>query len=812
MAGEGLTRYAFPGQIQQWRFWSPGVANSTPALGRTVAAYLLVGLHLGYVVLFYFLTSRLDGWWTPAETLVAPDLLATYLPGLSAASMSLFAALWEESVFRAVPIAIAAIAGMRFGRQKIWIVSAILIQALVFAASHANYPQMPAYARIVELTAPAIVWGFVYLHFGLVPTILAHFAYNLSLSSVPLFAMEVPGIWANRLFLILVGLIPLFVVVGSRLRRGAASAVPDWAFNRAWSPSRGPEGGAVPDTPPPSTGPAQAPSFEEAPPLADAPDVSGPPSPDDGEPSDALPHRWKVAAGVAALSGMILWASSQSLRPPSPTIGIDLSEAVDLATAAAVERGMVADAGWRPLPTIRSNQGLSHDFVWEAGGEEVYSSLLGSYLREPHWYVRFVRFHALPEERVEEYQVLLDGSGMTRETRHRIPEARPGASLEEEAARDISRSVVESHFPGRFGDLEEIAAEETTQPARTDWTFTYRDSATIVPSGGEARFVVRLAGESILGAERLVHVPEDWARERRAQASRRLLIVGGSVGFFILLFGACAVVGIVKWSRRSLETRPLMVVGFGVAIVSILAALNGWPSVSAGFTTLQPYGLQAGAAIIGVVLSLLVLAFSVGLNAALAHTWLPGRRADGGLARWLGLGLGLLVAGLFAALALIPRSTAPDWPSYGSLVTFAPAAEALLTPLMDLFLGATVLLLIVAILEQRTQGWRKGRSLPALGLLVLGLALMQSWASESLALWLLFGVIAAVGMLSLYWLAREAGWAVLPWVVCGMVIAEQAEVWIASPGVGTVLAGLLGVALLLAVAVRWDRSLATGGV
>jgi hypothetical protein len=251
-----------------------------------------------------------------------------------------------------------------------------------------------------------------------------------------------------------------------------------------------------------------------------------------------------------------------------------------------------------------------------------------------------------------------------------------------------------------------------------------------------------------------------------------------------------------------------MVVGLGIAAVSILAALNGWPSVSAGFTTLQPYGLQAGAAVIGVVLSLLVLAFSVGLNAALSHTWLPSRRADGGRARWLGLGLGILIAGLFAALAQVPRSTAPDWPSYASLVTFAPALEAVLTPLMDLFLGATVLLLIAAILEQRTRGWREGRSLPALGLLVLGLALMQSWASESVGLWLLLGTLGAIGMLSLYRAARLTGWAILPWVVCGMVIVEQVEQWIASPGVGTILTGLVGVALLLAVATRWDRSLA----
>ena len=107
------------------------------------------------MVLFYLGTSRLEGWWTPAEALVQPDLLATYMPWLQAVSVSLFASFWEESVFRAVPIACAALIGARYGRRNLWIWGAVVVQAVVFAAGHANYPQLPAYARVVEL-APRI--------------------------------------------------------------------------------------------------------------------------------------------------------------------------------------------------------------------------------------------------------------------------------------------------------------------------------------------------------------------------------------------------------------------------------------------------------------------------------------------------------------------------------------------------------------------------------------------------------------------------------------------------------------------------------
>ena len=52
MTGEGLLRLGFPHQIQQWKIWAPGVANSDSALGRTAAPYLVLGLKLGLVVVF----------------------------------------------------------------------------------------------------------------------------------------------------------------------------------------------------------------------------------------------------------------------------------------------------------------------------------------------------------------------------------------------------------------------------------------------------------------------------------------------------------------------------------------------------------------------------------------------------------------------------------------------------------------------------------------------------------------------------------------------------------------------------------------
>ena len=53
MAGEPLTRRAFPQQINFWNLWSKGASNSIQVLGRTVGGYFMIGLDLAFVITFY---------------------------------------------------------------------------------------------------------------------------------------------------------------------------------------------------------------------------------------------------------------------------------------------------------------------------------------------------------------------------------------------------------------------------------------------------------------------------------------------------------------------------------------------------------------------------------------------------------------------------------------------------------------------------------------------------------------------------------------------------------------------------------------
>ena len=220
MAAESLSRQAFPHHLQFWRCWSRDGARSWAVLGQTAAGYLIVGIDLAFVVGFYWVTIGYLGWWSPSDVLVNPDSLASVLPWLTPLAASLQAGFWEECLFRAVPLAGAALIGDRFGNRRAWIAGAFVLQILVFGAGHAAYPAQPSYARVVELIVPSTIFGLLYLRFGLLPAIVVHFAFNAVLFGIPLFLSSAPGAWIDQAVFGLLFLTPLWVTLRARYRGG----------------------------------------------------------------------------------------------------------------------------------------------------------------------------------------------------------------------------------------------------------------------------------------------------------------------------------------------------------------------------------------------------------------------------------------------------------------------------------------------------------------------------------------------------------------------------------------------------------------
>ncbi len=785
MAAESLSRRAFPHHVQLWRLWSTDAGASVEILGRTVGGYLLVGIMFAFVVGFYFLNSHLLGWWNPSEALFAPDVLAVYFPWFTSIARSLQAGFWEECLFRAVPLAGAALLGQRFGRRSLWIGAAFLLQIIVFGAGHANYPAQPAYARVVELIIPSAVFGGLYLAYGLLPAIVMHFAYDVVWFALPLFVSTAPGLWLDRSLVVLLALTPLWIVLFCRWRSGAWGVVPAALFNRAWTP---PEAAVI---------------VPDAAPVTRTTVGTG-----------KLKERARVVLFVGGVIGLGLWWYTTPFTSLAPPLKLSRSEAQTRADAALVERQIELSAPWRVSSTVRQNQDQGHIYIWREGGREAYAQLLGNYLSPPYWKVRYARFDEETEvaERAEEYHVIIGADGQIVEVRHQLPEGRPGATLEEPQARALAQQVLSERFALEAEQLEEISAKPHKRPARRDWTFTFRDSLNYPLPTGEARLSVVIAGDEVVSTGRYIHVPEEWSRQERERTS--FLQMLNMPAMVVVILGALAfIVGaIVSWSRGRFVVPTFLRFFILLGVAGLLAMLNSWPNTEYNYTTSEPLTHQIPMAIVGGILGALVLGGVLALLAGFAHVWQrPAARGETPSVV-TGIALGTLVAGIMSVLDYMTPSMVSFWPGYGGTTHYLPLLSSVLGPISGYVTIAVALVLLFSSVDRLTDGWTRRRSLGAVLMLLLGLinGVMGSDTGTEI---LLRSVVIGPLVLGLYvGLLRFQLQLVLIAMATSLVLAQIQQVVLNPyPGawLGAVLSGLVGGLMAWWTSRIWSQAIAS---
>lgn len=778
MAAEGLTRLAFGHHPQLWQLWRRDAAASREVVGRVVAGYLLVGLFFAYEVALYFAATRRFGWWTPSEALMHPDVLATYAPWLAAIAPSLMAGVWEECLFRAVPLAGAALIGDRLGHRRLWIGAAMIVQAIVFGAGHAEYPTQPAYARAVELVIPSLAFGAIYLRYGLLPGIVLHYAFDVVWFALPLFVADAPGIFAQRVVVVLLTFAPLLMIAWQRRRTRAWTTLPNALRNEAWTP---PE--ALP------------------PPVVVTRPV---------EPVAASPRTVAVLIGAGAVAA-VAWAATTTFRSPVPPLSIDRGRAAAIARDALGRQGFTVDARWRVLPIADAEPEAAHRFVWQEGGGRTYESLLGTYLSAPRWKVRVITFEGPVADRAEEWTVFLGPNGDVRRVRHQLPEGRAGATLTEAAARTIAHRSARKWFAAQPDRLREVKVSPAKLPARTDWTFTFVDrSAPKLPSG-ELRIGVSVAGDQEADAWPFVHLPEEWEREeRRKELLRMIGMVGIGLAIATIMIGG-AIGSIVAWSRRRFHVRTFAVAFVVLLAATALQAANHWPRTFALFSTTQPLPLQI------VMNALLPLVFA-GIGAAMTAL-LAGYAVQHAPRRarltWRPVAVGVALGCAGEALAGIPpalwRRDPPPWPSYDGADAYLPLAATALQPLQLLVTGTIVTLFVVAVVDRWTLGWGRRRLTGMALLAAFGIANVSTppLLAAGIIPWSITAAAAATLMVALYvWVLRSDATPLLPAVATVQILA------LAQPAVQRPHAGALPGAIVGAIAAvglawlmlrAWDR-------
>lgn len=766
MAAESLTRRAFPSHPQLWRLGSREAAASLAVAGRTVAAYLMVGVFFAYEVALYLFATRLLGWWTPSEALFSPDVLATYQPWLSAVAPSLQAGFWEEALFRAVPLAGAALIGDRVGGRRLWIGIAMVVQAAVFGAGHAPYPTQPAYARAVELVLPSLAFGFLYLRFGLLPAVVMHYVYDIGWFSLPIFVSSGTTARISQALVVVCALAPMWVILAARVRAGRWVELPATLLNGAWMPPA-PEAAAPAPEPTPAA-PAVRPAVARA----------------------------VVVAGVA---GLVVWAVARPWRSEIPPIRVDRTAAASVAREALAARGMSLGDEWWVLPTVTTERPGGR-FVWQTARDR-YFALLGRYLERPHWRVRVARFEGDVAERAEEWIVHVAGDGRVERVEHRSPEARPGASLSEADARARARDEVRERFGLDASALRDVSAVAAKRPARMDWEVTFADASEPPLPQGELRITVALSGDEVADVRRFVHVPEEWERQDRARQTRAS-IVSGLAGLVLAgLFVGGVVLAIVAWARKRFAVRLFGVTSVLFLAASGTAAVNELPDLLAGLSTAQPWRLQVAMLLAEGVVGLLLAAAGVALMAGAVPRWLVHPASLDRRVAWrLGPALGGLALGVQAATGLLRMSDGPPSPSFAFADTFLPALGVAVAPVAGFLVRSVLLMLMVALADRITRGWTARRATGATVLVVLGGVAGAGSASDGLTAWVVAGLASGLLLWAAYVLVLRADVTLVPpaAVTMAMLPVVREGAFGAFPGAGVGAAAAVGLTTLTA--------------
>ena len=785
MAAESLSRRAFAGHPQLWRVWSREAAPTAAVVGRTLGGYLFVPIELALISGFYFVTNRYFGWWQPSEALSDPNILGSALPALAPIGMALQAGFMEECLFRAVPLSLAALIGERFGCRRSLIGAAMILQALVFAAAHANYPGFPAYSRLVELFVPALIWGLIFLRFGLLPTIILHAVFDLVLMAIPVFLVEGPVAQFNQALVVGAGLTPLAVVLWRRMRAGRWLALPESLTNGAWQP-----------------GVAKAPLAAHGPRAA----------------AGTWTARMQRALPLLALCGLLAFIVTGRFHGDAPPLAIDRTQAEAIADAALKERGVVLGPEWKRFSAVRlaSEDAAAwawNKFVWREAGQEAYRKLVGDWLAPPIWEVRYARFSGADvADRAEEWRVTVQGDGKLRQVGHRLPERRAGARLTEEGARALARRAIAERFALDPAALREVEVKQDPQPARIDWRFTYADPRVAVGKGGEARVMVDLAGDEVVGYGRYIFIPDTWYRAERDRAGRlSVLRIIVALAFAIVAIAAL-IAATVAWTREHFDRRAFWYAGTLVLGASIVNAVNQWPALAMRLQTAEPVVTQVALAGAGQLFSAVLTALlggmfaGVGAFAAREHVT-PGLDAR---ALWLrGAAVALVVLGIDAAIGAITPDTAPLWPKYD--------VENAWLPWLARALGAVNVLPVIGLalvavrwLDRITVGWTRRRILAAVLLMLTHAAIAAVSADQ----WFDIAASAVVGgavSTLLFATVLRFDLRVVPPLIAVYVSAALIAQALEKGTTQAAFLGAIGVAATLAVAWAATRYILTGG-
>jgi membrane protease YdiL (CAAX protease family) len=610
LAAEGLTRAVYGKQVQLWKIFSKHYWYSRQAVEHIFVGYIFLGFFLAYEVFYIFLFPFL-GIKSPTDSLLDPNILAHYVPSFTPLMTAFFAGTWEEMMCRAIPIAFVMwwAERQKYNAQQKWymLIGAFILQSIVFGLLHATYPQQPSYARVLELIPDSVGFGFVYVYYGLVPGMLAHFLYDALMMSLPIFASS--DLIGHQMFILSILAAPLlwafYIVVGNM------QSVPQSFLNESWEPEK------------------QKPVEIENPYYSYA--------------CFRYPQKSFVWAVIFGLCGMY---AAMQYPWQIYTAGLEVAkeQAMYQARMQIEKRFNVSLDGWdlqvQAIPGDQHNL----EFIWQQ--EPALYSDFARVLSGPFWKVSYVHFDGDLVTRQVKYEALVGPRVDQIYIKKTVPESFAGNSILQDEAVCKAQEFIQSMYHKQVEDLELLSVQNHQLPQRVDWEVVFKDCSFPSLQRGYIERTVFFVGDQITQDSVHVKPPQEWQRDF-AEYKSVYSMSGWLMQFFVYLCFCLFFLSFIFFYRSFMYAWVLKNYFYLIAFF-VLTLINAFPYMYALCNTVEPLMLQ----IVKICLFAVIYRFFFFLYLELISASVMVCRADTsfGADIFLGLAYGLGLGGMLLYL------------------------------------------------------------------------------------------------------------------------------------------------------------------
>lgn len=586
--GDAMQRWAFPGKTPPSVIFTWHGLRSREFLVAGVAGLCVGMMHLGYTATFYALGIRYFHVWMPAE-IPYSNMLSTSIPWAYPLMIGLTAALNEELTFR-----LFAISALKRCLRATW--PAVLISAATWAFLHSTYPQQPPYIRGIEVSVIGIAYGLVYLRFGIVATVIAHYTVDAVLSGTVLLQSSNIYFRISGLIVMALMVLPLLPSIVAMLTGFKQEAEPE--------PIEGME------------------ATDESP----DPDIPLPESP--APPRYRPPSRRGLWARAAISVVAVAILAAYTLHLHHHTLNLAPERLIDRGQAAALAQQYMTA---HDIDTSRfisyteytdSADKAVKDYVKDHLDVRRSERLLRS-LHDQNWHVCWFKPMS-----PEGHEIWLDPDGRFYAYRHNLSDDAHGARLSAKEARRRAEAWASAHGVG-LSDyrLTDTSVDKLTN--RTDYTFTWSRN---VKKLGKAAvdFELTVAGDEVMSRNEFISLPDDDDDDSQTKTTARQTLLTGALGllgsgWFILLIVAF----ITFCARRKVDWRLSLTWALLPTVCMLFFALDALPTFFSDYENTSPLSRYVASSVLSHLFSLagvyIASAFLIGLADAAYRMAFPGR-------------------------------------------------------------------------------------------------------------------------------------------------------------------------------------------